>query len=147
MRIRSSFPLLLFGATLALAETPVPLAPAASSPPGLAAPESPVRLSLAAGEPKASYLGKASSDRPATILITLPAHETATIGVSSPGNVARLVLYAPDATTPLQGTSPQDGAIRWMGRVDAPGDLRAVVVMPGAETPFRIEVSRGGIDL
>lgn len=143
MRFRVLWMILLGSAAVARADMPVPLAPAASSPPELAAPEAPVRLEIAPGEEKTRYLGKCSAERPATILIPLSAHVMATVGVSSPGNVARIMIYEPNGTEPLVGTTPADGAIRWTGQIAAAGDLRVVVVMPGAETPFRIEANWG----
>jgi len=131
-----------FGAALG-AQSPTPLSPPASSPPELAAPAAPIRLSFQEGETKASLLGRVSGERSAVFLLAIPADSTVTVGVSSPGNVARLVLYPPGTERPLAGTAPEDGAIRWTGGLDAAGDLRIVVTAPGAEIPFRLEANWG----
>lgn len=125
------------------AQLPTPLPPPASSPPELAAPPAPIRLSFREGETKAQLMGRASGERPATFLLAVPAGTTITVGVSSPENAARIVLRAPGALQPLIGTAPADGAIRWTGALDAAGDLQIEVTAPGAEIPFRLEANWG----
>ena len=125
------------------AQSPTPLSPPASSPPDLAAPAAPIRLRFAEGESRASLLGRVSAERPAEFLLAIPPDSMVTVGVSSPGNAARLVLYPPGAERPLTGTAPEDGAIRWTGGLAAAGDLRIVVTAPGEEIPFRLEANWG----
>ncbi len=125
------------------AQSPTPLSPPASSPPDLAAPPAPIRLRFQEGESKASLLGRVSAERSAVFLLAIPPESIVTVGVSSPGNVARLVLYAPGTERPLTGTAPEDGAIRWTGGLDVAGDLRIAVTAPGEEIPFRLEANWG----
>ena len=65
------------------------------------------------------------------------------IGVSSPGNAARMAIYLGDSTTPATGTTPADGAIRWSSDVATGAAVKILVYTAGAEIPFRIEAHGG----
>ena len=85
--------------------------------------------------------GVAKPDRPAIFLVTVPAKTALTVGVASKTNEARLSIFEPGAATPIHGTQPDWGTVRWIGQSRVGGELRVVVFTAGAETPVRLEIS------
>ena len=139
----------LVSAPVQSAEAPTPLSAVASGTPQLQmptgepqklvwqAPASPGGKAMARGE------GKVAAGRPVVFVFRPEIGGLHSIGVSSPGNAARMAIYLDDSTTPATGTTPADGAIRWSSDVATGAAVKILVYTAGAEIPFRIEAHGG----
>jgi hypothetical protein len=128
--------------TRVAAPTPAP-APAATPAP--VQPQEPVRVALAGSETRKLVEGKASAASPAVVLWAAPTGRMLNVQLMTQGNKAALVVYQPGDEQPSPGTSPQDGAIRWIGENSKSGELRFEVhTKATAEIAFKLGLEIAG---
>jgi hypothetical protein len=138
--VAATLALMATGAPAAEQSAPMPLAARSSASGEARLPPPPERLEIPAGQTSVTAMGTVAADRPAVFLFAPPAGAMLSIAVASKTGDARLSLYEPGATTAVNGTSEQVGAIKWIGTLTRPGDHRVVIHTRGAETPIRVEV-------
>jgi hypothetical protein len=90
-------------------------------------PQEPVRVVFQGDLTRKLVEGKASAAHPAVVLWTAPADKMLNAQLMTQGNTAALVIFQPGAKEPMPGTTPRDGAIRWIGATAKAGELRLEV--------------------
>ena len=97
-------------------ESTAPVAPVPPLPP--------IRVEFPAGAERKLVEGKVRKGTPAVVLWAAPQDRMLSAEIVGQGVPISLSVYQPGAEQADGGTRPEDGAIRWIGACDKPGDLR-----------------------
>ena len=89
-----------------------------------AEPLPPIRVEFPAGAERKLVEGKVRKGTPAVVLWAAPQDRMLSAEIVGQGVPISLSVYQPGAEKADGGTSPEDGAIRWIGACGKPGDLR-----------------------
>jgi hypothetical protein len=133
---------------------PVPLGATASpaaalaqpAPAPLVVPKASGKMEVAAGQQKARIEDKVSKAHPTAYSYSAPAGSF-WVGVSSPKSDVFLTVFDHATKQPIPGTLPSDGAVRLLLNFSKPTELLFVAYTESEGTPFRFEITLGGMNL
>jgi len=136
--------------------TPTPLAGTASGTAPLAqpkdapfvVPKATGKMEIPAGQKTVRVEAQVSKDHPTSYSFTSPGgNQFFWVGVSSPKSDVYLSAFDHETKQPIAGTAPTDKAARVLLSFKKPTELLFVAHTDSAGTPFRFEVTLGGMSL